>query len=208
MTLSKSDFLYLRRCLLVFLLVLGVGNILIVASKNFTEKARRNRQEAQRQLSVARAQLVTAEADRENMRDYMLEYNAILNRNVIGTDRRLDWVEGLSRIYQHDKLQDAINFTYSILPQKNFSPAPTLDSGNFEINRSDMTLRFDLLHEGQLIAFFDMMRSDISGWYILDKCVLERSMAVPEEGGPRVSKQLKAECTGGWVTLRDRRIPK
>lgn len=208
MTFSRFDFLYLRWCLLVFLLVLGLGGILIVASKNFTEKAQRDRQEAQRQLREARIQLATAEADRENMRDYMLEYNALLSRNVIGNDRRLDWVEGLSRISRHDKPQAAINFTYSILPQKAFSSAPVLDGGNFEINRSDMALQFDLLHEGQLITFFDMLRSDISGWYILDKCVLERSVVVQEGGGFGVSKQLRAECAGGWITLRDRRMPK
>ena len=208
MTFSKPDILYLRWSLLTFFLVLGAGNILIVASKNYTEKARHDQQEARRQLSEARARLATAEADRENMRDYMLEYNALMKRSVIGSGQRLDWVEGLNKIHQQDMELGSIDFTYSILPQKNYAPSPALDSGNFELNRSDMSLHFDLLHEGQLMSFFDRVRSGISGWYILDKCSLERSTAAPEGDDFGVPEHLKAECAGGWVTLRDKREAK
>ncbi len=208
MTFSKSDILYLRWCLLAFFLVLGAGNILIVVSKNFTEKARHDQQEVRRQLSEARASLATAEADRENMRDYMLEYNALMKRSVIGNGQRLDWVEGLNRIHQQDMAPGLIDFTYTILPQKNYAPSPALDSGNFELNRSDMSLHFYLLHEGQLISFFDRVRSSINGWYILDKCSLERSMVLSEADDFGAAEQIKAECAGGWVTLRDKRMPK
>lgn len=208
MTLSKSDFLYLRWSLLIFLLVLVAGNTLIVASKNFIENAQRDQREARRQLKEARSRLATANADRENMRDYMLEYNALLKRNVIGSGQRLDWVEGLDRIRWQGEAAGLIDFTYAILPQKTYAPYPALETGNFELNRSDMTLQFDLLHEERLMVFFDRVRSDINGWLMLDKCALERVTAIPAGSGRSSPEYIKAECSGGWITLKDRRMPK
>lgn len=207
MTLSKFDFLYLRWSLMIFLLVLVAGNTLIVASKNFIETAQHDQREARRQLNEARARLAIANADRENMRDYMLEYNALLKRNVIGSDHRLDWVEGLDRI-RLGEAGGSMDFRYSILPQKAYALSPALETGNFELYRSDMTLQFNLLHEERLMAFFDRVRSDINGWLILDKCALERTLAAPEDAGRGIAEYLKADCVGGWITLKDRRAPK
>lgn len=204
MTFSQSDFRHIRWSLLIFLLILGTGSAVILASESFIEQAQRDQKEARRQMLEARARLATAEADRENMRTYTLEYNALLKRNVIGNDQRLDWVEGLDRIRQQYKLP----FKYAILPQKTYTPAPALDSGNFELNRSDMALQFDLLHEEQLTAFLDSMRSEIKGWFMLDKCALERTVSAPSTDDYGAAEQVRAECAGGWVTLRNRSAPK
>ncbi|MBI5659922.1 MAG: hypothetical protein HZC43_10360 [Nitrosomonadales bacterium] len=208
MTFSRSDFTHIRWSLLVFLLALGAGGAIITASESFIEKAQRDQRDARRQLGEARSRLATAEEDRENMRTYTLEYNALLKRNVVGSDQRLDWIEGLDKIRRQDQAPGAMSFKYSIAPQRTYMPAPALDSGNFELNRSDMTLQFDLLHEEQLMVFFDTVRSDIKGWFILDKCALERTGAAPETGASGTAKQLTAECAGGWVTLRNRSAAK
>ena len=130
------------------------------------------------------------------------EYGTLLQRKIIGNDQRLDWIEGLEKIHQQQRVLD---FKYAIAPQQPYTPAPPLDSGNFELNLSNMTLQLDLLHEGQLITFFDTLRTDIKGWFIIDHCSLERSAAAPENG---TVSQLKAECTGGWLTLKNRNAPK
>ncbi|MDH4284137.1 MAG: hypothetical protein OEV35_02360 [Gallionellaceae bacterium] len=208
MILTKADFHYFRWSLLVFLLVLVAGNTVIVASKNFIEDAQRDQREARRQLNEVRARLATANADHENMHDYMLEYNALLKRNVVGSDQRLDWVEGLDKIRLQGESAGQIDFAYSILPQKAYVPSPPLETGNFELNRSDMTLQFNLLHEERLMVFFDRVHSDINGWFMLDKCILERTSTAPEDPARGTAEYLKAECAGGWVTLKDRRAPK
>lgn len=208
MIFSHSDFRHVRWSLLIFLLTLGTGGALIVASGNFIEQAQRGQQEARRQLGEARAKLTTVEADRENMRTYTLEYNALLKRNVIGNDQRLDWIEGLDAIHRQGKATGMMDFKYAIVPQRAYTPAPALDSGNFELNRSDMTLQFDVLHEEQLMAFFHTVRGNIKGWFILDKCTLERPSTIQGNDDFDMAGQLKAECAGGWVTLRNRSTPK
>lgn len=208
MIFSKSDFSHTKWSLLIFLLVLCAGGTVIMVSENLIAQSQRNQREAMRQLNEARSRLATAEEDRENMKTYALEYNTLLKRNVIGNDQRLDWVEGLEKIHKLNRVPGSMGFKYAIAPQKPYLLAPPLDNGNFDVNLSGMTLQFELLHEQQLTAFFDALRTDINGWFIVDHCTLERTAATADDDhGLRASgaaPQLKAECTGGWLTLKNR----
>ncbi|MBI5435819.1 MAG: hypothetical protein HY937_01680 [Nitrosomonadales bacterium] len=204
MTFSKSDFAHIKWSLLIFLFVLSAGGAAIMVSENFVVQSQRDQRDAKRQLNEARSRLATAGEDRENMQTYALEYNALLKRNVIGNDQRLDWIEGLEKIYRQDRVPGFMEFKYAIAPQKAYTPAPPLDSGNFDLNLSDMTLQFELLHEGQLTAFFDAMHTGINGWFMIDHCALERIAATAAAEDFSAAFQLKAECTGGWLTLKNR----
>lgn len=204
MTFSKSDFPHIKWSLLTFLLVLCMGSIMIVASESFFAQSQRDQRNAKHQLSEARSHLATANEDHENMRTYTLEYNALLKRNVIGNDQRLDWIEGLEKIHKQNRVPGFMEFKYAIAPQKPYIPAPPLDNGNFDLNLSGMTLQFDLLHEEQLTTFFDTLHTDINGWFIIDHCALERTAATADADDFGIAHQLKAECSGGWLTLKNR----
>ncbi|MEJ1959544.1 MAG: hypothetical protein WDM70_09090 [Nitrosomonadales bacterium] len=194
MIYSGTDFARLKWSLLVFLTILCAGGAAIIAGKNFIARAQQEKRAAQIQLNTARSQFAAASEDLENIKTYTFEYDKLLKRNLIGEDQRLDWIEGLEKIHRQNIVLD---FKYSIVPQHPFlSPMP-LDSGNYKLNMSDMIMQFDLLHEGQLLNFFDTLRTDVKGVFILDQCAIERS---PDPGS---SVQLKAECTGGWLTLKN-----
>lgn len=201
MTFSKSNFSLIKWSLLTFLSVLGVGSAAIIASENFIARAHTEQSFAQHQLNEARKQLATAGEDRENMKTYTLEYGSLLERNIIGSDQRLDWIEGLDKIHQQYLVLD---FKYTIAPQQTYTPDPPLASGNFEPYLSTMTLQFNLLHEGQLINFFNTLRSGIKGWLIIDHCSLERGSLASDPANLNSAAQLKADCTGGWLTLKNR----
>lgn len=205
MTFSKSDFPHIKWSLLTFLFVLCAGGAAIVASENFVARSQRDQRDARRQLSEARSQLATAEQDQENMKTYTLKYGDLLERNIIGSDQRLDWIEGMDKLHKQNLV---LGFKYTIAPQKSYTPTPPLDSGNFQLNLSDMALQFELLHEEQLTAFFNALNTGIKGWFILDHCTLERIAAAPDANNDflasRTTPRLKAECTGGWLTLKNR----
>lgn len=204
MIFSKSDLPHIKWSLLTFLLALSMGSILIAASENFVARSIRDQRSAERQLSEARSHLATAKEDHENMRAYALEYNALLQRNIIGNDQRLDWVEGLEKIHKRDRAPGFIQFKYAIAPQKPYAPSPPLDNSAFDLNLSGMALRFELLHEEQLTVFFDALRTDIKGWFIIERCDLERIAATAGADESGMAHRLKAECTGGWLTLKNR----
>lgn len=205
MTFSKSDLPHIKWSLVIFVFVLCAGSAAIVASENFSARSQREQRDANNQLSKARNQFATTEQDRENMKAYTLEYGSLLERNIIGDSQRLDWVEGMDNLRKQNLVLD---FRYTIAPQKPYTPNPPLDSGNFQLNTSDMTLQFELLHEEQLTAFFDALHTGIKGWFILDHCSLERTATAPRDGkelrASRATPLLKAECTGGWLALNNK----
>ena len=193
MTFSQSDFPYIKWSLLAVVLTLTIGGSAVFVSHNYAHNVRNARSVVQQQLNKARSKLNAARDDQENMATYTKEYSAIQRREIIGEEQRLNLIEELETLRKRNRVLD---FKYAIAPQQPYKPAPALNSGNFDLRLSPMTLKFELLHEGQLINFFDSLRRDINGWFILERCALER---VSES-----TAQLKADCAGGWLTLKNR----
>lgn len=198
MILSTADLLDLKWSLGAFLLSLALSASLVSFSEKYQERSLKDRQIAQQQLTEARAQLGAAQNDQENMAAYALEYNALAEQKVIGNEQRLDWIEGLEKLRQQGSVLD---LKYSIAPQQGYTPNPALDAGNFQLSRSSMTLQMDLLHEEQLLRLLNAMHTQMKGWFMLDGCTLSRADA------NNAASLLKAECTGGWLTMKARNAP-
>lgn len=202
MKFSKSDFPLMRWNILAICAALLISVLVLYSSGEYAKITHKDRRNAQSQLNDARNRLNTAQEDQKNMAIYAGEYGALIERKIIGDNHRLDWMEGLEKIHQKNV---ALDFRYNIAPQKTYAPQPAMDSGNFDIHYSEMKLQLDLLHEGQLLDFFTALRTRINGWYQLDGCTLKR---VNEEADTSVAAHLKAECSGGWITLKNRNTPK
>jgi hypothetical protein len=196
MSFSKNDLPYLKFSLLAFAVSIALSIGMTSYSENYLEQSLKARTDAQKQLSDARVQLIAAQGDQENMSAYSLEYLSLQDQKVIGTEQRLDWVEGMEKLRQQGIVLD---FKYTIAPQQGYTPAPPVDAGNFQLNRSNMSMQIDLLHEEQLVQFISALRSQLKGWYILDGCTIARAGT---ESSP-----LKADCTGGWFTMKNRNMP-
>ncbi len=205
MKFSKSDFPLIRWNILAICASLLISALVLYSSGEYAVKTQKGRRTAQSQLNDARNRLTAAHDDQKNMAIYAGEYGALIERNIIGDDHRLDWMEGLEKIRQKSL---AVDFRYNIAPQKTYVPQPALNSGNFDLHYSEMKLQFDLLHEGQLLDFFSFMHSQIKGWYQLEGCTVKRVAAnADEEAAMSVASHLKAECHGGWITLKNRNAP-
>jgi len=198
MILSKADLIDLKWSMSAFLLGLALSGGIISFSNSYQEQSLKDRQAAQKQLIDARTQLGAAQDDQENMASYALEYNALLAQQAIGNEQRLDWIEGLEKLRQQGQVLD---FQYAIAPQQGYAPNPPLEAGNFQLNRSAMTMQIDLLHEEQLLHLFSAIHTQMKGWLMLDGCTLSRT------GESDVTTPLKAECTGGWFTMKNKSAP-
>ncbi|MDO8263857.1 MAG: hypothetical protein Q7T21_11630 [Gallionella sp.] len=203
MKFSASDFPLVRWNILAICASLLFSALVLYSSGEYAEKTKQDRRNAQSQLNDARKRLTAAHDDQKNMAIYADEYGTLIERHIIGDDHRLDWMEGLEKIRQKNL---AVDFRYSIAPQKIYTPQPAIDSGNFDLHYSEMKLQFDLLHEGQLLDFFTGLRSQIKGKYQLEGCTVKR--ANDEEGAAAaVAVNIRAECSGGWITLKNRNAP-
>jgi len=193
MSFSQSDIPHIKWSLITFLVTLAIGSSMVIIAQKYANQTHRSVRSAQQQLTEARSKLNAARDDQENMSTYTKEYSAIQNRGVIGDEQRLNLIEGLDELRGRNVVVD---LKYEISPQQAYKPLTTLNTGNFELKYSPMKLQIELMHEGQLIRFFENLRRDINGWFILEQCSLEHS-TLP-------NAQLKADCSGGWLTLKNR----
>ena len=211
MNFSKSDFSILKWSLLTLTLSLIISATAIWLSTEYVEHSLKSREAAQRQLTDARKLLNDAQSDLDNMSMYAREYATLVDYKIIGGEQRLDWMEELAKLRQQ---QHVVDFKYTIAPQVPYTPNPPLDVGNYELKLSGLSLQIELLHEMQLIKFFDALRSNIKGWFIIDHCTLERAVTTNASdsnaaapASPNLNSPLKAECVGGWVTMKKKGSP-
>ena len=204
MKCSRADFLLIRWSAMAICASSLVSAVLLYGSGEYAERSLQERRNAQNMLNDARNRLATALQDQENMAIYAGEYGVLTEQKIVGDDQRLDWMEGLEKIRLKNLVAD---FRYHIAPQKIYASQPPIDSGNFDILYSEMKLQFDLLHEAQLLNFFEALRTDIKGWYQLEGCTMQRTGA-DNEDEQTTATLLKAECSGGWITLKNRNTPK
>jgi len=200
MKFSNTDFQLMRWSLAAIAVSVLTSGAILYSSIRYADYTLKNRRIAQSQMNNARNSLAMARQDRDNLSDYSKEYDKLEANEIIGDDHRLDWMEGLEKLRRQNLV---IDFRYNIAPQKVYVPQPALDSGDFIIHYSEMKLQFDLLHEGQLLNFFSALDRKIKGHYQLDGCKLQR-VAADGESGPTAGKNIKAECSGGWITLKNR----
>ena len=199
MSFSSADFAAIKWSVLACLLALIGAFTLFDYSTAFEQQAQQKLIQAQSLLDDARKQFASAQSDLANMADYKQEYDALVVQRIIGKEQRLDWIEGLEKL-RAQKLVPG--FKYTISPQKPYTPNPPQSSGNFALNISPMTLQIELLHEEQLLRFFNAMEAQLQGWFILDHCSLSRN--VPSTPG---AAMLAADCAGGWFTMQNRSAP-
>ncbi|MEO6976442.1 MAG: hypothetical protein ABI144_11320 [Gallionella sp.] len=203
MKFSNTDFLLMRWSLVAISVSILLSGGILYASTRYADYTQNNQRVVQRQMNDARNKLNMARQDQDNLSIYATEYGRLAANEIIGDDHRLDWMEGLEKLRDQNLV---INFSYNIAPQKVYAPQPAVDSGNYIIHYSEMKLQFDLLHEGQLLNFFDALRRRIKGHYQLEGCTLQR-VVTGGESGSASGKNIKAECSGGWITLKNRNMP-
>ena len=206
MKFSKPDFILMRSSILAISISLAISAVVLYSSGIYSEKTQKDLRNAQNMLNDARNRLTAANEDKENMSIYAEEYGTLSENKIVGNDQRLDWMEGMEKLRRQNLVTD---FRYSIAPQKIYTPQPPINSGNFDIHYSAAKLQFDLLHENQLLKFFNILHDQIKGWYQLEGCTLQR--VAPENTNANTntaaSTHLKAECNGGWITLKNRNAP-
>ena len=200
MKFSNSDFHLMRWSLSAVCASILLSGVILYGSSEYADFTQKDRGAAQSQMNDARNRLTMAHQDQENLSVFSREYDTMEKNKIIGDDHRLDWMEGLEKLRNQNLV---IDFRYNIAPQKIYAPQPAIDSGNFDIHYSEMKLQFDLLHEGQPLNFFDALRSQIKGWYQLEGCTMQR-VVTDEESATAAGTHIKAECSGGWITLKNR----
>ena len=198
MKFSTKDLPHIRGLLIMLALALILGAVLIYVSDGVLTKAQQSKIIADREWSEALRKLERTKNEQEDLQGYYHQYQNLVEQNVIGQERRLDWIETIEKIRNQLNI---FSVKYKLEPQETLNLENNSTSNSFDLHRSNMTLDFSLLHEGQLLNFFDALSEEAKGMYLLESCTLTRNDLVRQL---RFVPNLQAECTLGWITLNEK----
>jgi len=107
---------------------------------------------------------------------YHWRYEQFHELGFVGRESRLDWVETLRMAAGELRLPHA---TYAIEPQLDvIAPVESsLGGASTEIHVSKLELELGLLHELDLLRFFDRLQEEAPGLLKVDRCKLSRQNA-------------------------------
>ncbi len=192
MKLSKKDLSLFPASLIALTAALIAGIMLIFLSATHTGRIVQEWQTTQHQLHAAQSELLRAQQQQSTLAQFLDAYQTAVNQHLIGDEDRANLVEYLDKLREQKITKD---FHYHISAQKRYTGSADIDTGNFDLYYSEIKLRFDLLHEGQLLDFLQVLHTQNNGRYFLESCEMKRNIN---------KTSLKATCTGIWITLRYR----
>ena len=198
MSLTPQDWRKLRYPIIGLGAALVLVGVLVSYADQYRLENKTALQAQQNLLNQARQKLQSSGLEKDTIIHYLPAYNELLANGFIGEERRIEWIETLRNIHAQHKL---FSIDYSIGLQENYNPSFLTSLGNFRLNRSVMSLKLDMLHEGDLLALLDGLREQTTPFIVRD-CEIKRPIGAMVNV-KNVSANMQANCEIDWLTLRD-----
>ncbi|MCC7486830.1 MAG: hypothetical protein IT529_17800 [Burkholderiales bacterium] len=192
--MTRADLEAVRNPLAALVVVLAAAAAAVYYSHQLAAQARRELAQQQSRLKDARARLQRSGDERTLIVQYLGAYRQLQKRGFIGEEQRINWLDAL-RVTNEQA--DLFGVDYQIGTQKPYQYAAEFGAGPIELRESTMTLRFRLLHEGDLLRFLDLLARQGAGIYTVDECSMKR---LDNRGVIRYQPNLAAECELAWIT--------
>jgi hypothetical protein len=199
MKLDKQDWRKLQTTILALAAVIITMIALVVFAHNFSIQQEQAMQNQQNLLNSARQRYQSSGIEKTTITEYLPQYQALINKGLVGEERRLEWVDELRTQHKNNKL---FSIKYSIGLQEAYKPSFAPNFGRFVLNRSVMTLDLDMLHEEDILQLTEALSRKNKEVFMLRDCEITRLNA-----GGNLSNQLianlHAKCELDWLTLRE-----
>ncbi|MQA42805.1 peptide chain release factor family protein [Rugamonas aquatica] len=187
------EFALIRLAVVTAAGALSIGVATVFASSWYVNHAQDERTQAQQTRDAARQRFAQVETEKREIRSYQPQFVMLRQRGLIGDENRLDWVEQIRQIQERRKLPP---LSYDIEPQQAVKLDAPVPLGDYALRGSRMSLRMELLHEGDLFNFLEDLRQ--RSYYAVQECTLKRI------GGPQNvpnTPTMGADCKLNWLTL-------
>jgi hypothetical protein len=198
MNVKRAELRKLVLPAIAFMAMIGAGIALIWHAGQVLHRdrqelagARAERQQATRRLNSI------AEEEREVNRNIEV-YRQLKQLNVIGPERRLEWVDAMARIRASRELLD---LRYRVERQRLIASAAGKPS-NVDFYASTMKVELALLHEGDLLGFLADLRASGNAYYSVQRCAMARTGQAAT--GISLVPRLRANCDIDLITILDR----
>ncbi|HEX6008233.1 MAG TPA: hypothetical protein VFY80_09730, partial [Burkholderiales bacterium] len=151
---------------LVLLVVVLAACAGVYYTNGLLQHARQQLAQQERLLKDARNQLYQSGEEREVIGRYLDRYTELQRIGFVGEEQRINWLDGLRIANQRAEL---FGVDYQISEQRAYSHARELNPGQLTMHQSVMKVRFGLLHEGDLMQFFDTLAQSGAGVFHIDQ---------------------------------------
>lgn len=179
-------------------LALAIGGAFVYWSAQRSGEARRVFERENAARGEARERLARVDEERRIIERYGPAYQVLVEQGIVGAEQRVNWLDAL-RLASQATRGFGVDYQVSGQVGDKQGVLPKFDTGAYETQQSEMTLRLRLLHEGDLLAFLDALDGQRAGLHLLRECSLQRANAGPFSA--RFEPKLLAECKLTWVTL-------
>ncbi len=146
------------------------------------------------QLREAQTRMQLSGDEKIIIEKYVGGYRQLQQSGFIGDEQRINWLDALRK---SNERADLFGVNYEIGVQQDYPYAAELDRGKLILHQSMMRAELRLLHELDLLQFFDALRAQNAGLFHLDQCLLRRSDV---SGAIRNQPNVTATCRLAWIT--------
>ncbi len=200
MTLTSKDLDAMKIPAIVLALAIAAAWVMVWFTSDQRMQSEKRYREQLAALDNAKSRYQRSGEERETVLHYIQAYKHLEQLGVVGSEKRLDWVESLREANARAGL---FGVDYQMTAQAPFPFVPKDHPLADRIKQSQMKLFFGILHEGDLMRLLDALQAQQPGLFALSECSLDRAgrQGVPM---PRQAN-LTAQCDLSWVTIAPQR---
>jgi hypothetical protein len=196
LNMSSKDLRSLTVPLIIFAAVCAGGAIAVFGSGKLVIKTREGLAQQESAYAQAVNRIQQSDSEKQVIERYVGPYSQLERAGIVGEEQRISWIDALRTANSET---DLYGVNYEVGAQQPYSFAAEATAGNLSVRQSVMKLRFDLLHEEDLLRFFQALAALRVGQFAVNECNLQRTRV--DLSVPVNQPTLVAECEVAWITI-------
>ncbi len=197
MTLTKKDWKKLQNAIIALVLAIALAVGLVLYTMQMSQTSLTEKQTQENQLAQARQKFQSAGLEKSTISQYLPQFQNLIKEGYIGEEKRIEWVDTLRSIHQEQKM---FSIDYNIEKQEPYTPNFALNLGALKLRKSEMKIKLNMLHEGDILTLLDTLKAKQASPFIVRSCVITQNTPTIEQ---KFNANLLAECELDWLTLAE-----
>jgi hypothetical protein len=191
-----------KKALAVFIVIALSMATVVTLSDMYKVKADEEEIKAKREMRKWRNKIEEANKNNQILVKHENTFKQLKDNSVIGDENRLSWVEVVQKTAQS---RGMATVKYSISNQV-LQEKKSLDKRykGIDVFKSTMSLDMKFMHEGDLFAMLNALRSHARGLSVVDKCDVEliNKSGLEQLSAEMARENMRAYCELSWYTLK------
>jgi hypothetical protein len=194
--MNNDELKALRTPLAILVAVVALAGCAVYYTDLLAKKATADLARQKGVFQTAQTRMRQSGDEKETIVKYVDAYRDLEKSGFAGEEQRINWLDALRNANARAEL---FGVSYQIGVQHPYPNAAEFDPGSIALQESIMELDMRLMHEGDLLRFFDELRAQKAGLFHVKECTLIRS---DRSETMRNQPYLNAQCDLVWITAR------